>query len=37
MVLKVTTYLQENDDEQIAVYDIVEKLEECLIDSEHSS
>ena len=32
--VKVTKFLEENDDEQITVIDLVEKMEEYLIDTD---
>ena len=31
--VKITKFLEENDDEQITVIDLVEKMEEYLIDT----
>ena len=35
--VKGTKFLQENDDEQITVIDLVEKMEEYLIDTTHGN
>ena len=32
--LETTKFLEENDDEQITIYDLIQHMEECMVDSE---